>query len=104
MRVGMENPDHGYANVSQFDRQSVDRTNNAPGRRHLGRTARSTETALHVNYDQRSSLGIQPVKQVIATATVENPINNFFANRNRVDGIRDARQQAASTDPTLSYY
>jgi hypothetical protein len=92
--VGMQHPDHRHAKLAKLGRQTVDRFDDAARGRYLGRAARRAEHGLHVDHDQRGSLGIQPIEQMIAAAPLQHAIDDLLAHRHRMHQITAAKADA----------
>jgi hypothetical protein len=80
----VQNPNHRHAQIAEPRGQPVDRLDDAPRGRHLGRTARGAKRGLHVDHNQRGSRRVQPIEQMIAAAPLQDAIDDFLADRDRM--------------------
>lgn len=81
LRIGVQHPDHGYAQVANPSRQVVDGRYDLARRRYFARHVRQTERVLHVDDNQRRCAGIELVKPLNFAPPLDDAVNDMLTAR-----------------------
>lgn len=81
LRIGVQHPDHGYAQVANPSRQVVDGRYDLARRRYFARHVRQTERVLHVDDNQRRCTGIEFGKPLNYAPPLDDAVNDMLTAR-----------------------